>query len=92
MNSEQRKPRLTKKRLAALDAALTVDEVLFERYKRMMEAVHQEMDKVYKAKHTVEVFEERPSGLLVCLQIQRVEVTPKGTRVIVRATEQRGER
>ena len=76
--------RLTKKRLSALHTALSLDDILYEKFRRLDERLKNEYQKLYQAKQIVRVYQKRPDGILVCLQIEDVQIGPEGTTVITK--------
>jgi len=74
--------KLTKKRLAALNTALSVDDILYERFRRLHADLDKKWAKFNLAKTVIEVEEQKADGLY-CMKIQRIDRTPHGMRVIV---------
>jgi hypothetical protein len=73
--------RLTKKRLAALDTALSLDDILYEKFRRLMQELHQREAALYKAKRIIKIIQKRDK-LYVVLQILEVHPSEEGTTVI----------
>lgn len=74
--------RLTKKRMDALHTALSLDDILYEKYRRLHEELNREYARLYRAKRIVTVV-QRQNGLDWKLPILEVQTSPEGTRVIV---------
>ena len=74
--------RLTKKRMRALDAAISLDDILFEKFRRLSDNLRREEQRFYKAKQVLEVAMEH-GQMFVMLPILRTEKSPHGMRVIV---------
>ncbi len=75
--------RLTKKRLKALDNALTFDDLLYEKFRRLNEELHRYEHRIQRGKQIIEVI--RDTGAIhEVMQIQSIQWTPNGTRVVVR--------
>lgn len=75
--------RLTKKRLQALDAALSLDDVLYEKFRRLQKDLQHEYRRLYRAKQVVSVAQRRNDRLHE-LCIEAIQVSPEGTRIICR--------
>ncbi len=73
--------RLTQKCRKALHHALSLDDVLYEQFRRLHEQLQRERRAIYRAKDIVSVMTER-DGVLFQLCIKDVQVSPNGTRVI----------
>jgi hypothetical protein len=78
------KIRLTKKRLAALHLAITVDDILHEKFRRMQQELMLREAKIYKAERVIQVLHHKEGDVYVQMQIESIEPTPEGTRVICR--------
>jgi len=75
--------RLTKKRLKDLEVALSLDDVLYEKFLRLNEELRRETAKLYRAKQIVTV-QQRRGKVMVALQIEAIHVSPDGMHVVVR--------
>lgn len=76
--------RLTKKRLAALDAALSIDDILWAKYQQMMRRID-ERERRFRARHVIRKVEQlQESGFYVNMQILQVHDTDGGLVIIVR--------
>ena len=74
--------RLTKKRLRALDAALSLDDILYEKFRRLSEELDRKHRAIYRAERIVRVVQRQGKTDWV-LPILEVQVSPEGTQVIV---------
>ena len=77
------KIKLTKKRLRDLDTVLSIDEVLYEKFRRLNEDLQKQKERFYRSKQVVSVFQLRGDSWYA-IKIERVEVTPEGIRVFCR--------
>jgi hypothetical protein len=75
--------RLTKKRLQQLNSQLSVDDFLYEKYRRLNQDLQRQWEKLYRAKQIVSVVQQR-EGVNFQLQIIDIQITPDGTRVTCR--------
>lgn len=77
-------PRLTKKRLAALNSALSMDDVLYERFRRLNEELRRAEDKFAKSQRVLAVYYRlKDTGPLECLPVLKLSHSPEGMQVIV---------
>lgn len=83
----KKKIRLTKARLQALDHKLAFDDILYEKFRRLNEALDMKYRQLYRAERIVEVLQAQttfPRGrLLKSLVILEIHVTSDGTQVVV---------
>lgn len=77
------KIRLTKKRLRLLHVAMSLDDVLFEKFRRLNEQLGKERLALLKSKQVISV-RQRRGKILYALQIEDILVSPEGTMVIVK--------
>jgi hypothetical protein len=78
-------PRLTKKCLRVLELQLSIDDILYEKFRRLNEEVRNEWHKLYRAKQIVRVLRRtKMKGVMEEMQIQEVQPSPEGTVVVVR--------
>lgn len=77
------RPRLTKKRLAALDAALSLDDLLYEKFRRLSADLAL-TERRFDNRHRFRVVQEtdRPD-VHRCLCILRVSARPEGIEIVV---------
>jgi len=78
-----KKPRLTKKRLTELDLALSMDEVLHEKFRRLNEDLDRRERSFERTRRVFEVLLQ-DGKIMRQLQIQTIQRTVGGTRLIVR--------
>jgi len=76
--------RLTKKRLARLHDALSLDDVLYEKFKREHEWLQREAERIYRRRKILAVYQERGDGVRMRLQVVDVQMLPEGSIVTVR--------
>lgn len=82
-----KKIRLTKKRLAALDAALSIDDILYAKFQHMMRYVNEREERFRARRQIREVLRrDEYRGMLCDYQMQILEVhdTGRGLVIIVR--------
>ncbi len=77
-------PRLTKKRIKALEVELSFDDLLYEKFRRLSQDLAKREAAFARRKQVCEVVHKLPSGIHKVLQIIDVEKSYLGTRVIVR--------
>lgn len=76
---------LTKKRLRRLDEAITLDDVMYEKYRRMMDAVDEKYHTYLRAKNIVRVLKSNyKTGVTEEMTILKLEISLQGTVVIVK--------
>lgn len=73
----EKKIYLTKGRLKSLDLALTMDDILYEKHRRLMERLHAEQRKLSRMGNVIKVLQRKPEGIYV-LQITDIKVCPEG--------------
>jgi hypothetical protein len=74
--------RLTKKRLRDLHVAISIDDVLYEKFRRLNEEVDRKWRRIATAERVIMVSQRR-GGVLHWLPILDVRVTSEGTVVMV---------
>jgi len=79
----ERKVRLTKKRLAALDTALSLDDVLYSKWLRMREDLSRYERRIGR-KECIAAVLLTENGITRRLQLERIDVTAEGMIVRVR--------
>ena len=78
-----KRPRLTKKRLTDLGLALSMDEVLYEKFRRLNEDLDRRERSFERTRRVFEVL-LHDGKIMRQLQIQTIQRTVGGTRLIVR--------
>ena len=78
----EKKIYLTKGRLKSLDLALTMDDILYEKHRRLTERLHIEQRKLSRMGNVIKVLQRKPGGIYV-LQITDIKVCPEGQIVEV---------
>jgi hypothetical protein len=78
----EKKIRLTKKRLVQLDLAITMDDILYEKYHRIMEGIHKAERDLAHRKSILKVIQVKGDANYL-LRIDKVISTPEGTIVYV---------
>jgi len=73
---------LTKKRLNQLDIQLSIDDILYEKYKRVMESIRRAEMRLSKKGNVIRVIRLKDGGQYI-EQISKIEVTPEGQVVYI---------
>jgi hypothetical protein len=81
--SVEKKVILTKGRLKALDLALTMDDILYEKYKRIMERIHQAERRLHRKSSIARVIQVK-GNINYVLMVDKVFSTEDGTIVYVK--------
>lgn len=77
--------RLTKKRKETLNIAISLDDILYEQFRRLNEDLDRRYRALYRAERVIQVIREVPGAKAhERLQIVSVQISPEGTQVIVR--------
>lgn len=74
--------RLTKNRLQALNTALSIDDILYEKYRRLNQDLQKQWQRLYRAKQVIRVVQKR-GKIRYQLQITDIHISPDGTIVEV---------
>lgn len=76
--------RLTKQRLRRLDLALSMDDVLYEKFRRLQAELRREQEKLQRMRRVIRVDQVVEPGVLRALQIETIHTTHDGTWVVVK--------
>lgn len=79
----EKKVILTKKRLAALDIALSLDDVLYAKFDRMYKQLHRDVDRMYRRPKEIVKIIKINKDCFENVQMKKVEITPEGTIVYI---------
>ncbi len=76
---------LTKKRLAMLSQALSMDDILYERFKRLNEQLRRDADRLINNRKKIFSVVKRVKGenYLMAMRIVDVHMTESGSEIIV---------
>lgn len=77
------KVRLTKKRIKQLEVAICLDDVLYEKFRRLRDDLARRERLFERRKSVCEVVQLQKSGLYVALRIEDAERSEHGIRLIV---------
>jgi len=78
------KVRMTKKRSKALDIAISLDDLLYEKFRLLNKRLHEDIESLYRRPRMVKrVIQQLPDGNYLALPIIKFNVTPEGTELIV---------
>lgn len=75
--------RLTKRKLAALHSALSMDDVLYEQFRRLQEELNREAAKFARSQKVLSVY-QRKGKFNIRMQILEVQKGPDGLVAIVK--------
>jgi len=75
---------LTKKRIRQLDMALSIDDILYERHRRMQQDLNRQIDNWYRSKQVVQVLDVSKKDFMLEKRIVREYRTPDGIIVEIR--------
>ena len=76
--------RLTKKRLSELNLALSLDDILYEKFKRLDADLHRKADSLIRNRKRLWRVIKRGKKYDECLQVIDVQEGPDGMLVVVR--------
>ena len=74
--------RLTKKRMARLHTAISLDDILHEKYRRMHEELQREAQRLFRHRRNIHVVQRRGNVMHV-LRVIDVRIGPDFTEVVV---------
>jgi hypothetical protein len=75
--------RLTKRRLAQLNNAISLDDILHEKFRCHQIALQQEANRLFRHRKRVQVL-QRKGKVMEYLRVEDVQFGPDFTRIIVR--------
>lgn len=82
--------RMTKARSKALDIAISLDDLLYEKFKRLNQQLHEDIQRYYcNPKKVLQVMQKDSDGNFLVLKIIDVQVTEDGTEIIVGRSDDR---
>jgi len=74
--------RLTKRRLEALHVALSLDDVLYEKFRREHLKLHREIEQTYRRLRNIRVLGLK-DGVYHAMNVLDVHISPDGSTVVV---------
>ncbi len=75
--------RLTKKRLDALNTAISMDDILYAKFERMYRQFHRDVDRMYRRPKEIVKIIKIHKDYFENVQMKKVEITPEGTIVYI---------
>ena len=78
------KIRLTENRLRRLDLAITMDDLLYEKFRRLDADLRRREMAFQKKREVIRVYESREDGVRIAKMILEYERTPEGLVLVVR--------